>query len=200
MVDATYLQLSMTDVKCASPLACQYRFMSRSSTRSDQHVTFPASESFTLESLMAVLRQKGLRITANRRAILKVLLSAKVALSLKQIQAGAVEHRLDGGPPDFVVFRMMTLLEELKLAHKIKLGPGSSHYEMTDSRHHRDYLVCTNCGQLTPLELPCPVVQLERQIFREHRVHTVDSLLGVFWSLWCVWRCRDEALNHHDGL
>jgi hypothetical protein len=44
-----------------------------------------------------------------------------------------------------------------KLAQKINLGRASSHYEMTDSRHHRDYLVCTDCGEVTPLECPCPV-------------------------------------------
>jgi Fe2+ or Zn2+ uptake regulation protein len=127
--------------------------MSRPITPSHQHVASPSPEPFTLEVLIAVLRQKGLRITANRRAILKVLLSAEGPLSLQQIQVAAVEHGLDGNPPDFVtVFRMMNLLEELQLAHKVNLGRASRHYEMTDSRHHCDYLVCTDCGQVTPLE------------------------------------------------
>ena len=157
-------------LKCAGALAYQYRFMSR-----------PAASSH--------LRQKGLRITANRRAILKVLLSAEVPLSLKQIQAGAVEHGLDGDPPDFVtVFRMMTLLEDLKLAHKVDLGWASNHYEMTDSRHHRAYLVCTDCGHVTPLELPCPVERLERRISREHGFTQLTHSLEFFGRCGA---CRD---------
>ena len=156
-------------------------FMSRPITPSHQHVASPAPEGFTLEVLIALLRRKGLRITANRQAILKVLLSAKSPLSLQQIQAAAVEHGLDGNPPDFAtVFRMMNLLEELKLAHKVNLGRASTHYEMTDSRHHRDYLVCTDCGQVTPLERPCPVEHLERQISREHGFTQLTHSLEFF--------------------
>jgi len=74
----------------------------------------------------------------------------------------------------------MNLLEELKLAHKVNLGRASRHYEMTDSRHHRDYLVCTDCGQVTPLERPCPVERLERQISREHGFTQLTHSLEFF--------------------
>src|ERR1700676_1284701 len=102
--------------------------MSRSITPSHQHVDSPAPEPFTLEALIAVLRQRGLRITANRRAILKVLISAEGPLSLQQIQAGPYKHVLDGNPPDFfILFRIINLLEELKLAHKVNLVRTSRH-------------------------------------------------------------------------
>jgi Fe2+ or Zn2+ uptake regulation protein len=155
--------------------------MLRPITPSHQHVASRAPEALNLEVLIALLRQKGLRITANRRAILKVLLSAAGPLSLQQIQSSALEHCLDGNPPDFAtVFRMMNLLEELQLAHKVNLGRPSRHYEMTVNRHHRDYLVCTDCGQVTPLERPCPVERLERQISREHGFTQLTHSLEFF--------------------
>ena len=130
---------------------------------------------------MALLRRKGLRVTGNRRAILQVLLQARAPLSLEQIQAAALPHVGGDDAPDFAtVFRMMALLEELKLARKVHLGRNSSHFELTDSRHHRDHLVCTDCGTVTPLEGLCPVEKLERQIARTHGFTELTHSLEFF--------------------
>ena len=138
---------------------------------SHQHSTAGGipTEPFTLDGLTALLRGRGLRMTGNRRAILQVLLKAKAPLGLEQIQSKAVRYVSDGASPDFAtVFRMMTLLEELKLARKVNLGRSSSHFELVDCQHHRDHLVCTDCGTVTPLEGICPVERIERQSARQH--------------------------------
>ncbi len=138
-------------------------------------------ESFTLDGLIALLRRKGLRMTPNRRAILRVLLAAKAPLSLEQIQAAGARYVPSKEPPDFAtVFRMMTLLEELKLARKVNLGRASSFFELIDSQHHRDHLVCTDCGLITPLEGICPVERLERQIARKHGFTQLTHSLEFF--------------------
>ena len=99
----------------------------------------------TLESLVGVLRGHGLRMTANRQALLRAMLDADVPQSLEQLQATAMKFSPRNEAPDFAtVFRMMTLLEELRLARKVHLGRSTSHYELTDSEHHRDHLVCTD--------------------------------------------------------
>jgi Fur family ferric uptake transcriptional regulator len=140
-----------------------------------------AREPFTLGGLEELLRRKGLRMTANRRAILRALLEAESPLSLEQIQTAGGKHVPDGDTPDFAtVFRMMTLLEELKLARKVNLGRALSFYELTDSDHHRDHLVCTDCGQVTPLEGMCPVERLERQIARKHGFTQLTHSLEFF--------------------
>jgi Fur family ferric uptake transcriptional regulator len=136
-----------------------------------------AREPFTLDGLAALLRRKGLRMTANRHAILRALLEAESPMSLEQIQTAGGKHVPDGDAPDFAtVFRMMTLLEELKLARKVNLGRASSFYELTDS----DHLVCTDCGQVTPLEGMCPVERLERQIARKHGFTQLTHSLEFF--------------------
>ena len=151
------------------------------STRPHQHAATDALEPFTLDGLVALLRSKGLRMTSNRRAILQVLLATREPLSLEQIQHDAVRHVSDGDAPDFAtVFRMMTVMEELKLARKVHLGRSSSHYELIDSQHHRDHLVCTDCGTVTPLEGSCPVERLERQIARKHGFTQLTHSLEFF--------------------
>jgi Fe2+ or Zn2+ uptake regulation protein len=135
----------------------------------------------TLESLVEVLRGRGLRMTANRRALLHALLAATVPQSLEQLQSAAARYNAGHEVPDFAtVFRMMTLLEELRLARKVHLGRPTSHYELTDSEHHRDHLVCTDCGQVTPLEGSCPVERLEQRIAREHGYTQVTHSLEFF--------------------
>ena len=140
-----------------------------------------AAEPFTLDGLTELLRSKGLRMTGKRRAILQVLLKAKEPLGLEQIQSEAVRYAQGDEPPDFAtVFRMMVVLEELKLARKVNLGRASSYFELADSRHHRDHLVCTDCGTVTPLEGSCPVETLERQIARKHGYTQVTHSLEFF--------------------
>ena len=135
----------------------------------------------TLESLVGVLRGRGLRMTANRLALLRALLAAEVPQSLEQLQAAAAKFSPRREAPDFAtVFRMMTLLDELRLARKVHLGRPTSHYELTDSEHHRDHLVCTDCGQVTPLEGSCPVERLEQRIAREHGYTQVTHSLEFF--------------------
>ena len=155
--------------------------MPRSRPTHHHHPHADAAEAFTLDGLTELLRSKGLRMTANRRAILQVLLKAREPLGLEQIQSEAVRYAQGGEPPDFAtVFRMMALLEELKLARKVNLGRASSYFELADSRHHRDHLVCTDCGTVTPLEESCPVETLERQIARKHGYTQVTHSLEFF--------------------
>ena len=145
----------------------------------------PAGATFdgplTLESLVELLRERGLRMTANRRHILQALLAATVPRSLEQIQAAAAGYSPRQEAPDFAtVFRMMALLEELRVARRVHLGRPTSHYELTDGRHRRDHLVCTDCGRVTPLEGACPVEKLERQIARDHGYTELTHSLEFF--------------------
>ena len=152
---------------------------------SPSHSHPPAGAAFegtlTLDTLVVLLRGRGLRMTANRRHILQALLAAEVPQSLEQIQAAAARHSPEHEAPDFAtVFRMMALLEELKIARKVNLGRPSSYFELVDSRHHRDHLVCTDCGTVTPLEGLCPVEKMERQIARKHGFTELTHSLEFF--------------------
>ncbi len=135
----------------------------------------------TLDGLVVLLRERGLRMTANRRHILQALLAAALPQSLEQIQAAAARHSPEREAPDFAtVFRMMALLEELRVARRVHLGRPTSHYELLDGRHHRDHLVCTDCGRVTPLEGACPVEKMERQLAREHGYTELTHSLEFF--------------------
>ena len=101
--------------------------------------------SFTPEAILNRLRGDGLRITPGRRVILEVLFEAGKPLSLEEIKDLAAAR---GSRPDYAtVFRLMTLLERLHLAHKVNLQRSCSYYELHDPKKHYDHIVCTSCGK-----------------------------------------------------
>jgi len=103
---------------------------------------------FSADGILALLRSQGLRITRSRRGIITALFKATRPCSLTEIQAQTL---VEGGVlPDYAtVFRMMILLENLKLVHKVNLRRPCSYYELTNPSKHQDHLVCTQCGKET---------------------------------------------------
>jgi Fe2+ or Zn2+ uptake regulation protein len=120
-------------------------------------------DSFSPDMILGLLRSQGMRVTRSRRGILQALFKASRPLSLVEIQQQAL---LEGGIlPDYAtVFRMMILLESMNLVHKVNLKRSCSYYELTDPSRHHDHLVCTDCGHVTLLNIPCPVEDAERVI------------------------------------
>jgi len=110
------------------------------------------------------------------------LFKAKRPLSLVEIQAEAL---LEGGQlPDYAtVFRMMILLESLGIVHKVNLKRSCSYYELTDPSRHHDHLVCVDCGQVTLLDIPCPVEAVEQEIEQKY------GFTGLHHSLEFFGRC-----------
>jgi Fe2+ or Zn2+ uptake regulation protein len=132
--------------------------------------------------ILGLLRSQGMRVTRSRRGILQALFKASRPLSLVEIQQQAL---LEGGIlPDYAtVFRMMILLETMNLVHKVNLKRSCSYYELTDPSRHHDHLVCTDCGQVTLLNIPCPVEAAERTIAEEF------GYTGLHHSLEFFGRC-----------
>lgn len=126
-----------------------------------------------------MLRSQGMRITRSRRGIMLALFKATTPLSLLEIQEQA---RIEGGMlPDYAtVFRMMILLESLNLVHKVNLKRSCSYYELTDPSRHHDHLVCTECGQVRLLEIPCPIEEMEQKIEAKYGFSGLHHSLEFF--------------------
>lgn len=134
--------------------------------------------SLSFDDLVGVLKRAGLRMTENRRAILRALLAARTPLSLEEIREHSAHH---GGMPDFAtVFRAMEQLETLRLVQRVNLGRSSSHFELLDPRSHHDHLICVQCGRVVPLVDECPVEQLERDLARRHGFTEIRHSLEFF--------------------
>lgn len=133
---------------------------------------------FTPEAILNRLRGEGMRITASRRNILDVLFQAGRPLSLQEIQDLASER---GDGPDYAtVFRLMTLLEDLHLVHKVNLQRSCSYYELHDPKKHYDHIVCTNCGKVVVIDIPCPLGSTEQHIAEHYGFRNLTHSLEFF--------------------
>ncbi len=145
-----------------------------------------AAPSFSAEAILNRLRGEGMRITATRRNILQVLFEAEKPLALQEIQELAAAR---GGEPDYAtVFRMMTLLESLHLVHKVNLQRSCSYYELHDPSRHYDHIVCTNCGKVVVIDIPCPLGETEQRIAEHYGFRDLSHSLEFFG------RCPECAL------
>lgn len=134
---------------------------------------------FTPEAILTRLRAEGMRITASRRNILDVLFEADGPLSLQDIQDRASVK--EGGGPDYAtVFRMMTVLENMHLVHKVSLQRPCSYYELHDPRKHYDHIVCTSCGKVVVIDIPCPLGETETHIAEHYGFRDLTHSLEFF--------------------
>lgn len=125
------------------------------------------------ETLIDALRQKGMRVTAPRRAICTVLAED----SHRHLSAAEVRERAQGRlgrPIDLsTVYRTVDVLQEAGVAHHVHLGGGASVIHLSEEGHHH-HLVCDTCGRTVdvPLEELSPLSDLlERHGYQPGTVH-----------------------------
>lgn len=96
------------------------------------------------EEILASLRERDVRITSARRAIITVLVNSDGHITAEEI-AAAVQRQT----PDIhlsTVYRTLDSLEELGVIDRVHLGTGSAVYHLARNRHA--HLVCENCQQV----------------------------------------------------
>ncbi|MET0253466.1 MAG: transcriptional repressor [Terrimicrobiaceae bacterium] len=135
-------------------------------------------QSFSTEAILNRLQGEGLRITAGRRNILNVLFKSEKPLSIQEIQDLAAA---EGSGPDYAtVFRMIALLERLHLVHKVNLQRACSYYELDDPSKHYDHIVCTGCGKVVVIDIPCPLAEAEQQVAERYGFRDLSHSLEFF--------------------
>ncbi len=97
---------------------------------------------------LLTLQRRGLRRGRARRLVIEVLGGEDCALSAQEIDA-----RLGGDVGMASVYRVLELLTDLKLVHRLDMGQGQASYETIDpSGEHHHHAVCGHCGRLEPFE------------------------------------------------
>jgi Fur family ferric uptake transcriptional regulator len=117
-----------------------------------------------LESILALVRQRGGRVTTPRRAIVTALVDADDHVTADDL-ADAVQR----AHPDVhrsTVYRTLDTLTEMGVVDHVHLGHGPAVYHFTEHAHH--HLVCQGCGRV--IELPLSVLApLQAHVERDYR-------------------------------
>jgi Fur family ferric uptake transcriptional regulator len=117
-------------------------------------------------SLVDELAAKGVRLTAQRRAVVEIIQSATEHLDAATLleQAQQREANIDRA----TVYRTLDLLKKLRLVDELDLMHlnGEKHYYEVRTRRDHLHLACFQCGGIEEFETPL-FEELKAEIARE---------------------------------
>jgi Fur family ferric uptake transcriptional regulator len=111
----------------------------------------PAFESVERE-FEAFIRKKGLKLTSQRRRILKRIFSTHRHFTAEEAHDWFRKGRDDVSRA--TVYRTLSLLVEGGLLDQLDLGGDKKRYEHLLGRAHHDHLLCTKCGTVVEFQEP----------------------------------------------
>src|ERR1700741_4749561 len=128
--------------------------------------------------LQNALRQRGIRLTRQRRVILQVMDAAEQHLDVDQILARA--QKIDSGVHLVTVYRTIDLLKKQGLIDELDLLHlrGDRHYYETHGPRDHIHVACLRCGKVREFESRL-YEQLKEQIARDFEMQVTVSRTEV---------------------
>ncbi len=134
----------------------------------------------TVADVREILKERDLRLTPQREAILRILLRGQD----DHMTAEDIYDRTRDEAPDIglaTIYRTLDLFEELGLVSRLEFGAGGRRYEFSLDRdkHYHHHLLCLGCGNI--LEFNEDLLDtLEETIGKESGFQIVDHSLRFF--------------------
>ncbi len=134
-----------------------------------------------IDKLKDKLRQKGYKMTPQRRSILEIIASNPGEhLSTEEIYEKVKTHN----QPDIglaTVYRTLILFADLNLISKIHLDDGLVRYEMIleNEVHQHHHLICENCGGIIEVKDDW-LDDIEKKIENNHDFKITDHKLIMY--------------------
>lgn len=106
-------------------------------------------------------RAAGMRRTKAMEQLLVTLVETDRPMTLAELSESP---RLTDQCDKATVFRLLQRLTEKGLVRRLGLHERAAYFTLLIPDRHRDYLICTECGTIEPVQAPCPVHDLEDEI------------------------------------
>jgi len=90
------------------------------------------------------LKERGLRYTSQRKAILETFLSSKKHITVEDLYNVLRKENPNIGYA--TVHRNLKFLAECGIADEIKIGNNRARFEQHYGQEHHDHLICLKCG------------------------------------------------------
>ncbi|YCM44866.1 transcriptional repressor [Verrucomicrobiaceae bacterium 227] len=117
-----------------------------------------------LDPLLQQAREAGLRRTKALEALLRCLHENNRPMTLSEL---AENKHLSSICDKATVFRLLQRLSDKGMIRRLGLHERAAYFTLLLPGVHRDYLICTECGSIEPIQAPCPVHKLEQEIREE---------------------------------
>jgi Fur family transcriptional regulator, ferric uptake regulator len=109
------------------------------------------------DRLRAFLRGRGLRMTAERVALVRAALGRRRHFTLEELVEGVV--RRDTHASRATVYRSLPILIEAGILLPVLVSDEPRRFELALGRRHHDHLLCRRCGRVVEFRSPA----IERQ-------------------------------------
>jgi Fur family ferric uptake transcriptional regulator len=114
-----------------------------------------------LNNLITRCRAEGLRRTKALEELLATLLESDRPMTITEL---ADSPRLTNQCDKATIFRLLQRLADKGILRRLGLHERAAYFALLLPGQHRDYLICTDCGSIEPINAPCPVHELEKEI------------------------------------
>ncbi len=125
----------------------------------------------------ADLRQKGLKNTKRRMAILEILEKQAQPVAAEQIFMEL--NRYDLSTSMSTVYRELDSLVNNNLALKIKINESNKALYEYNRMIHKHYLVCLGCKKMISLDM-CPLKTYEEKLQEQTHFIITDHKLNIY--------------------
>lgn len=132
-----------------------------------------------IEVFGAFLQRKGLKMTSQRRSMVRTLLQQDGHFTA----VDAHERLRDAGDRVSLatVYRALSLLEEAGILAGHDFADGQRRYERALTREHHDHVICLDCRAVVEFHSPA-IEALQQKVVDDHGFTMVHHALTIFGS------------------
>ena len=135
-----------------------------------------------MDNVIDVLRDKGLKITPQRRAVINALVECgqfSTALQiLEYVKKSQPDVSLD------TVYRNLSLFKQLGIVNEIQMiNQDGNRFEILTNGHHHHHVICLKCGKVQCLHF-CPVSNAEIEQVESNGFSIVSHSLEFYGYCW----------------
>lgn len=131
---------------------------------------------YTEKGIENILRQRGFKITPQRRTILDTITLTNEHLTPTEIYEFV--RREHPGIGLVTIYRTLEILSELGLICEVHAGGSCRSYLIRRPSEHHHHLICSDCGKVTDFT-DCDLSELEQRLSNETGF-TIDGHLLEF--------------------
>ncbi len=127
-----------------------------------------------MKRTISVLRQRGYKLTLQRRAVLNV-----ITLSREHLTPASIYERVHQEHPGIglvTIYRTLEILTELGLICEVHAGGNCRSYLMRRPSEHHHHLICSDCGAVVDF-VDCELGELEQRLSQETDFEIKSHLL-----------------------
>jgi Fur family transcriptional regulator, ferric uptake regulator len=129
-----------------------------------------------MESILLGIKNAGFRLTAVRKAMVKIFFENGCLLTSSDIHVELSKLCIKADRT--TIYREVQFLLEKKIIRKIQIGDDKTYYEISTGHHH--HLVCNKCNGIKEVILGQHLEDQEKKIYKKEKFKVLSHSLEFY--------------------